>query len=394
MEEMEFILIKKLEKISAVQWLWIVATIVLIGAVALWAIHYRKAEGKKGVKIVAIVAACLLGALFLAQAIGIMVKSEGVPAAEVPVDDYEVTDGEAEGLTLQKEITSAPKDGKAYRVGERITYRFIATNSSETAIENVTVTDYGPYKDWTITHLAPGESIEKESGYYVAGDASALPKNVMYILAAAAILASIVLFVAGMVVASSDREKVQKKTDVRALTYGAICVAMAFVLSYIKLFSAPQGGSVTLASMLPIMLYAYLYGTKRGLLVGLVYGLLQFIQKPEITHWAQVLLDYPLAFAAIGLAGISKHIPAGIFKLPIGTVIGGAARWIVHTVSGFLFFSEILNGNALTFSIVYNGWYMLFDTLICFVLAFPVAAIVKRAGIGPQEEKKPAKQAE
>ena len=192
-----------------------------------------------------------------------------------------------------------------------------------------------------------------------------LPKTISYLLPAIAILAGFVLFIAG------------------------ICVAMSFVLSYIKLFSAPQGGSVTLASMLPIMLYAYLYGTKRGLLVGLVYGLLQFIQKPEISHWAQVVLDYPVAFAVIGLAGISKHIPAGIFKLPIGTVIGGVARWIVHTVSGFLFFSEILNGNALTFSIVYNGWYMLFDTLICFVLAFPVTAIVKRAGIGPQEEKKP-----
>lgn len=393
MGEIEFILVKKLEKISTVQWLWIVAAVILIGAVALWAVHYRKAEGKKGVKIVAIVAACLIGALFLAQMIGIIANEKGVPVEEVAVDDYEVIDGEAEGLTLEKVITSTPKNGKAYRVGERITYRFIATNTGETSIENVTVTDYGPYKDWTIAHLDPGESIEKESGYYVAGDGSVIPKNVTYLLAAVAIVAGIALFVSGMIVASSDREKVQRKTDVRALTYGALCVAMAFVLSYIKLFSAPQGGSVTLASMLPIMLYAYMYGTKRGLLVGLVYGLLQFIQKPEITHWAQVVLDYPVAFAVIGLAGISKHIPAGIFKLPIGTVIGGAARWIVHTVSGFLFFSEILNGNALTFSIVYNGWYMLFDTLICFVLAFPVAAIVKRAGIGPQEEQKPAKAA-
>ena len=300
MEDVEFILLEKLEKIKTPQWLWIVAAIILIGAVTLWAMHYRKAESKKGAKILAIIAACFFAAVFLAQMISIMVLS--------PVD-------------------------------------------------------YDP---------------------------SVLPKAISYLLPAIAILASIVLFIAGVFVGLSDRETVQRKTDVRALTYGAICVAMSFVLSYIKMFSAPQGGSVTLASMLPIMLYASLYGTRRGLLVGLVYGLLQFIQKPEITHWAQVVLDYPVAFAAIGLAGISKHIPARILKLPIGTIIGGAARWIVHTVSGFLFFSQVLNSDALVVSMVYNGWYMLFDTLICFVLAFPVAAIVKRTGIGPMDEKKPA----
>ena len=300
MEDVEFILLEKLEKIKTPQWLWIVSAIILIGAVTLWAMHYRKAESKKGAKILAIIAACFFASVFLAQMISIMVLS--------PVD-------------------------------------------------------YDP---------------------------SVLPKAISYLLPAIAILASIVLFIAGVFVGLSDRETVQRKTDVRALTYGAICVAMSFVLSYIKMFSAPQGGSVTLASMLPIMLYASLYGTRRGLLVGLVYGLLQFIQKPEITHWAQVVLDYPVAFAAIGLAGISKHIPARILKLPIGTIIGGVARWIVHTVSGFLFFSQVLNSDALVVSMVYNGWYMLFDTLICFVLAFPVAAIVKRTGIGPMDEKKPA----
>ncbi len=300
MEDIQFILLEKLEKIKTSQWLWIVAAVILIGAVTLWAMHYRKAEGKKGAKILAIVASCFFVAVFLAELIAIPVLS--------PVEH----------------------------------------------------------------------------------DPSVLPAVVLYLLPLIAILAGIVLFFAGVFVEMSDRETVRHKTDVRALTYGALCVSMSFVLSYIKLFSAPQGGSVTLASMLPIMLYARLYGTRRGLLIGLVYGLLQFIQKPEITHWAQVVLDYPVAFAAIGLAGISKHIPAGIFTLPIGTVIGGVARWAVHTLSGFLFFSEILNGDALVVSIVYNGWYMLFDTLICFVLAFPVTALINRTGIKPVKEQ-PAK---
>ena len=185
-----------------------------------------------------------------------------------------------------------------------------------------------------------------------------------------------------MIVLLVTRRKKTQKTDVRALTFGALCVSLSFILSYIKLFSAPQGGSVTLASMLPIMLYASMFGTKRGLLAGLVYGLLQFIQKPEIYHWAQVLLDYPLAFTVIGLAGL----PGDLKLLPVGTIIGGFARFVVHTISGFLFFSEVLNGSALWASAVYNGWYMLFDTLICLVLSFPVVAIVRRTGIAPKKK--------
>ena len=196
-------------------------------------------------------------------------------------------------------------------------------------------------------------------------------------LFAAALAAAVVL-----IVVLAKKKKQPMKTDVRALTFGALCVALSFMLSYIKLFSAPQGGSVTLASMLPIMLYASMFGTKRGLLAGLVYGLLQFIQKPEIYHWAQVVLDYPLAFTVIGLAGL----PGKLKLLPVGTIIGGFARFVVHTISGFLFFSEALNGAAFWASAVYNGWYMLFDKLICFVLAFPVAAIVKRTGIAPKQK--------
>ncbi len=195
-------------------------------------------------------------------------------------------------------------------------------------------------------------------------------------LFAAAFVAAVV-----MIVLLITRKKQPGKIDVHALTFGALCVSLSFMLSYIKLFSAPQGGSVTLASMLPIMLYASVFGTKRGLLAGLVYGLLQFVQKPEIYHWAQVLLDYPLAFTVIGLAGL----PGKLKLLPVGTIIGGFARFVVHTISGFLFFSEVLNGSALWASAVYNGWYMLFDTAICFVLAFPTAAVARKLRFLPKD---------
>lgn len=161
------------------------------------------------------------------------------------------------------------------------------------------------------------------------------------------------------------------KTDVRALTYGALCICVSFVLSYIKLFSAPQGGSVTLASMLPLLWYSNRYGWKKGLIAGLAYGLLQFIQKPEITHWAQVLIDYPLAFMCVGFAGFVK-------PLPVGVVLGCAGRLLMHTISGAIFFSEVLNADAWWFSFVYNGWYMLFETVLCLVLSFPLTAVLKR----------------
>ncbi len=129
------------------------------------------------------------------------------------------------------------------------------------------------------------------------------------------------------------RPQKQGKADVRALTYGALCIAMSFVLSYIKLWSMPLGGSVTLASMLPLLWYSNQFGVKNGLIAGVAYGLLQLIQKPEIYHWVQVLLDYPLAFAMLGLAGCVKN-------LHLGSILGVAGRWIMHILSGAIFFAE------------------------------------------------------
>ena len=86
------------------------------------------------------------------------------------------------------------------------------------------------------------------------------------------------------------------KFDSRSVAFGAICVAMSFALSYVRLFRLPQGGSVTLASLLPLMIFSYIFGVKKGLFVGLIYGVLQAIQDPYIIHPMQFLLDYPIAF--------------------------------------------------------------------------------------------------
>ena len=182
----------------------------------------------------------------------------------------------------------------------------------------------------------------------------------------------------GLLVYLAKRPQKQGKTDVRALTSGALCMAMSFVLSYIKLWSMPLGGSVTLASMLPLLWYSNKFGVKNGLIAGAAYGLLQLIQKPEIYHWVQVLLDYPLAFMMLGLAGCVKN-------LQLGSIIGVAGRWVCHILSGAIFFAEWVPegwSNAWIYSAAYNGAYLLVDLIICLVLSFVLAKALDRIPTG------------
>lgn len=182
----------------------------------------------------------------------------------------------------------------------------------------------------------------------------------------------------GLLVYLAKRPQKQGKTDVRALTYGALCMAMSFVLSYIKLWSMPLGGSVTLASMLPLLWYSNKFGVKNGLIAGAAYGLLQLIQKPEIYHWVQVLLDYPLAFMMLGLAGCVKN-------LQLGSILGVAGRWVCHILSGAIFFAEWVPegwSNAWVYSAAYNGAYLLVDLIICLVLSFVLAKALDKIPTG------------
>ena len=116
-----------------------------------------------------------------------------------------------------------------------------------------------------------------------------------------------VLIVLAVVLMLFARKKQQ--WNAKMLASAAICIALSFVLSYIRLFKLPQGGSVTPASLLPIIAFAYAYGAVPGLLVGFAYGLLQMIQDPYIVGVVQALLDYPLAFGCIALAGIARKLP-------------------------------------------------------------------------------------
>lgn len=154
----------------------------------------------------------------------------------------------------------------------------------------------------------------------------------------------------------------QKEYNAKTLTYGAVCISLSFALSYVKFFQLPQHGSVTFASLLPLCLYSYMFGTRKGVIAGVVYGLLQFIQSPSFYEPMQVLLDYPIAFGAIGLAGISrnfKFLKGNIFaEFTVGSTIAILLRYVSHVISGYFVFSSWREAGytPLTWSLVYNTY--------------------------------------
>ena len=170
----------------------------------------------------------------------------------------------------------------------------------------------------------------------------------------------LILTVGAALLLDKDNSPFDAKTIARA----GICIALSFALSFIKLFQLPQGGSITLASMLPIMVFAYSYGMKKGLLVGFIYGLLQSIQDPFIIHPAQFLLDYPVAFTMLGFSGAFASFKP-LEKLPqvkfaLGALISSVLRFASHVISGVFAFGAYAEAagasNHLLYSLAYNSF--------------------------------------
>ena len=165
----------------------------------------------------------------------------------------------------------------------------------------------------------------------------------------------------------------KSKLTLRALTEGAVFVAAAQVLSLLKLWEMPWGGSVTL-SMIPILFYALRWGLVPGLLAGFVFGVLQFsFDGGFAIGWQSIIGDYLLAFTALGLAGLAKGKKNGVFT---GTLIGGLARFLVHYVVGATIWAaympEVFFGMTMHspwfYSLLYNLAYMLPNIVICLVV--------------------------
>ena len=176
-------------------------------------------------------------------------------------------------------------------------------------------------------------------------------------------IVSAVVFMVIMVVMWFVGDK-RKMSDTRSIVYGAISIALSFALSYAKLFKLPQGGSVTFASLLPLMIYCCMFGTRRGLIVCTIYGVLQALQDPFIIHPMQFLLDYPLAFGLIGVSGI--FMEKGVFKdkkvvaFLLGGVLAVVLRYACHVCSGVFAFADYADldkyDTAIAYSMAYNSF--------------------------------------
>lgn len=162
----------------------------------------------------------------------------------------------------------------------------------------------------------------------------------------------------------TDRKR--EKVSPKALTASAVAIALAFVLNQITLFKMPQGGSITPLSMLIIILVGYYFGTRQGILAGMAFGLLDLLVNPYVISPIQMLVDYPLAFGALGLGGLLNKYDSVIPAYLLG-VFG---RFIFSFLSGYIFFGMYApkGFNGFTWSLLYNGSYMGVEALLTVIL--------------------------
>lgn len=195
-------------------------------------------------------------------------------------------------------------------------------------------------------------------------------------LAAVVLIAVALLFIIGN----------NRKNDTRVLAYGAICVALSFGLSYIKIPISFLGGSITLASMVPLLLFSYCFGIGKGLMVGMIYGLLQFVQNPYFLTPVQFIFDYLLAFSALGLCGVIRRMKSARASLIVGTLIATVTRFLCHIIAGVVYFEagwveaslpifgDTAGLSAFVYSTAYNAVYMLPEIIITTAVIAALAA--------------------
>lgn len=189
-------------------------------------------------------------------------------------------------------------------------------------------------------------------------------------LTTAGILTVVVLMVALIALALilQPKEIRSRAFTTKQLVFSAVAMALATVTSMLKVFELPMGGSVTLLSMLFIVLIGYWYGPKAGLMTGFAYGLLQFVLDPVFYSVPQMIVDYPLAFGALGVSGFFFQKKYG---LQIGYAAGIIARFVFAWLSGVLFFASYAEGTGMSapvYSMAYNGSYIFAEGILTLIL--------------------------
>lgn len=184
----------------------------------------------------------------------------------------------------------------------------------------------------------------------------------------------------------------KSNTSLIWLTESAVMIALSTILSLIKIFDLPYGGSITAGSMLPIILIAYRYGTSKGLITGLAYSAIQLIFGLGSVSYATsftaavaiILLDYIVAFTVTGLGGIfrKKENDNQTSSIISGALLVCLLRFICHTVSGCTVWAgvSIPSSDGLIYSLSYNATYMIPETIIVLLIAWYITGIIDFSG--------------
>lgn len=198
-----------------------------------------------------------------------------------------------------------------------------------------------------------------------------------------------------------------RNEKVKQLCECALLVALATVLSFVKLYEAPLGGAVTLFSMMPILLCGFVYGPKAGFASAFVYSVLQclfgigtiaYVPDP-VGVVACILLDYILAFTALGLAGFFGKMKGNLYvRVTLGSLVALLTRFVLHILSGALIWYQITKDGAWNdyvfkygkwlYSLIYNSWFMVPEIALTLV-AVPVSVLLLRRiwGVKMAQEK-------
>jgi len=159
-----------------------------------------------------------------------------------------------------------------------------------------------------------------------------------------------------------------RNENVKMMVEAGVMIALAYVLSLVKIWQAPMGGSVTAGSMIPIILFALRWGYKKGVMVGMIYGVVQFMLGPKWSyHPISILFDYVIAFGVLGFAGIFKE---GMKRSILGVVIAISLRYVCHVISGVVVFASYAPDtmSPIIYSLIYNSQYLLPEIVVSAVV--------------------------
>ena len=168
-------------------------------------------------------------------------------------------------------------------------------------------------------------------------------------------------------VSDGDHKMNRSKLTVKQLAFCAMAIALGTILSNLKLFDFPTGGSITLLSMLVICLPGYWFGLGAGIATGVAYGVLQLLIDPYVLYPMQLVVDYLLAFGALGLSGLFSNAKFGLIK---GYIAGVLGRYVFAVISGWIFFGAYAweGWDPLPYSLAYNAIYIFAEAAITLVI--------------------------